>query len=493
MSQPALKIPLQVTRTDIQIRPNNTRVLYRPFEPPTPQRAMKIIGRIMELPDDVVAAILQAVLAEFHGRHQRLLNFFEARFEAVKHHLLTDRPLTESQRLVIGSFFTQEYALESAALFNPSIVWHPCQDDLPPGTRRFILSLRAVGEGHVSSVGFRSGTVGPTGKIVVAPPTGFVTAPYVVANSAYDKSLFLRKLAELGITDGFLDLVFDLLEDRFSLAQLEQTLARISRQQRSRRKEWEPFAAAILALARANYEIDCDPSSDISERVIFPYSPAETNGIEDARFVRFVEDDGSVRYFATYTAFDGNVILPQIVETEDFVRFRLSTLNGPEIANKGMALFPRRINGSYAMLSRQDGENIYLMESDMLHFWHSKTLVLRPTHPWEFVQIGNCGSPIETPRGWLVLTHGVGPMRKYSIGAVLLDLDDPSKLIGRLPVPMLSPNENERAGYVPNVVYSCGSILHEGTLVIPYSMSDYATSFATVPLAELLDAMQATA
>jgi predicted GH43/DUF377 family glycosyl hydrolase len=493
MSHPVQNTPLQVTRTDIQIRPNNTRVLYRPFEPPTPQRAMKIIGRIMELTDDVVAAILQAVLAEFHGRHQRLLNFFEARFEAVKHHLLTDRPLTESQRLVIGSFFTQEYALESAALFNPSIVWHPCQDGLPPGTRRFILSLRAVGEGHVSSVGFRSGTVGPTGKIVVAPPTGFVTAPYVVANSAYDKSLFLRKLAELGITDGFLDLVFALLEDRFSLAQLEQTLARISRQQRSRRKEWEPFAAAILALARANYEIDCDPSSDISERVIFPYSPAETNGIEDARFVRFVEDDGSVRYFATYTAFDGNVTLPQIVETEDFVRFQLSTLNGPEIANKGMALFPRRINGSYAMLSRQDGENIYLMESDMLHFWHSKTLVLRPTHSWEFVQIGNCGSPIETPHGWLVLTHGVGPMRKYSIGAVLLDLDDPSKLIGRLPLPMLSPNENERAGYVPNVVYSCGSILHEGTLVIPYSMSDYATSFATVPLAELLDAMQATA
>ncbi len=493
MSHPVENTPLQVTRTDIQIRPNNTRVLYRPFEPPTPQRAMKIIGRIMELTDDVVAAILQAVLAEFHGRHQRLLNFFEARFEAVKHHLLTDRPLTESQRLVIGSFFTQEYALESAALFNPSIVWHPCQDGLPPGTRRFILSLRAVGEGHVSSVGFRSGTVGPTGKIVVAPPTGFVTAPYVVANSDYDKSLFLRKLAELGITDGFLDLVFDLLEDRFSLAQLEQTLARISRQQRSRRKEWEPFAAAILALARANYEIDCDPSSDISERVIFPYSPAETNGIEDARFVRFVEDDGSVRYFATYTAFDGNVTLPQIVETQDFVRFQLSTLNGPEIANKGMALFPRRINGSYAMLSRQDGENIYLMESDMLHFWHSKTLVLRPTHSWEFVQIGNCGSPIETPHGWLVLTHGVGPMRKYSIGAVLLDLDDPSKLIGRLPLPMLSPNENERAGYVPNVVYSCGSILHEGTLVIPYSMSDYATSFATVPLAELLDAMRVTA
>jgi predicted GH43/DUF377 family glycosyl hydrolase len=206
--------------------------------------------------------------------------------------------------------------------------------------------------------------------------------------------------------------------------------------------------------------------------------------------VRFVEDDGTVHYFATYTAFDGNVFLPQFVETDDFVRFRVSTLNGPEITNKGLALFPRRINGVYVMLSRQDGENIYLMESDMLHFWHSKRLILRPTYPWEYVQIGNCGSPIETPAGWLVLTHGVGPMRKYSIGAVLLDLEDPSQVIGRLRTPLLSPNENERAGYVPNVVYSCGSLLHNGLLVIPYSMSDYATTFATVPLADVLDAME---
>jgi predicted GH43/DUF377 family glycosyl hydrolase len=245
----------------------------------------------------------------------------------------------------------------------------------------------------------------------------------------------------------------------------------------------------VIALARANYEIECDPASDISERVIFPYSPAETNGIEDARFVRFVEDDGSVRYCATFTAFDGSVVLPQFVETEDFIRFKVSTLNGPEIANKGMALFPRRINGAYAMLSRQDGENIYVMESDLLHFWYAKRLVIRPTYPWEYVQVGNCGSPIETPRGWLVLTHGVGPMRKYSIGAVLLDLGDPTRVIGRLAVPLLTPNENERAGYVPNVVYSCGAALHEGLLVIPYSMSDYATSFATVRLDEVLSAM----
>jgi predicted GH43/DUF377 family glycosyl hydrolase len=480
---------MRVERTGILLRPNNARVLYRPFEPPSPQRAMRIVGRIMELSEATIEELLAGVLAEFHGRHQRLLQFFQERFEAVRQHLLTDRPLSEARRLVIGSYFTQEYALESAALFNPSIVWHADQAGLPPGARRFLISLRAIGEGHVSSVGFRSGTVDAAGRVTLAAPTGFVTAPRVVANATYEKPLFLRKLAELGIVDGLVDLSLADLAERFTLGDLEAALARASRQERRRRREMEPLVAAILALARANYEIECDPGSDVSERVIFPYSPAETNGIEDARFVRFVDDDGSVRYFATYTAFDGSVTLPQILETDDFVRFRVSTLNGPVIANKGMALFPRRINGCYAMLSRQDGENIYLMESDMLHFWYSKRLVLRPTQPWEFVQIGNCGPPIETPRGWLLLTHGVGPMRKYAIGAVLLDLADPARVLGRLPQPLLAPNENERAGYVPNVVYTCGMAVHDGRLIIPYSMSDYATTFATVPLADVLAAL----
>ena len=480
---------MNVKRTGVIIRPNNARVLYRPFHPPNPQRATRIIGRIMELREDGVDGVFADVLAEFHGRHQRLLAFFQDRFEAVKHHLLTDRTLSETRRMVIGSYFTQEYALESAALFNPSIVWHPDQTGVANGARRFIMSLRAIGEGHVSSVGFRSGTVDAAGAITVDPPTGYATAPRVVASSRYDKGLFLKKLVELGIADGFVETVFGALDEHFTLGELETLMERASRQQRARRKEWETFAAAVIALARANYEIECDPVSDISERVVFPYSPAETNGIEDARFVRFVEDDGSVRYCATFTAFDGSVILPQFLETDDFVRFRISTLNGTEIANKGMALFPRRINGAYAMLSRQDGENIYVMESDLLHFWYAKRLVIRPTYPWEYVQVGNCGSPIETDRGWLVLTHGVGPMRKYSIGAVLLDLGDPTRVIGRLPVPLLTPNENERAGYVPNVVYSCGGAVQDGLLVIPYSMSDYATTFATVPLAEVLSAM----
>ena len=482
---------MNITRTGVLLRPNNARVLYRPFEPQLPQRAMKIIGRIMELADDDVERLLEQVLREFHGRHQRLLAFFRERAAAVRHHLLTDRPLTEARELLIGSYFTQEYALESAALFNPSIVWHPCQDGLPAGTRRFVLSLRATGEGHVSSVGFRTGTIDSRGSLALAPPTGFVTAPRVVADARYDKPLFLRKLAELGIIDGFVTTVSESLAEHFTIGDLETVVGQTSRLHRARRKEWEPVANAILALARANYEIECDADSDISERVIFPYSPAETNGIEDARFVRFEEADGGIHYYATYTAFDGSVMLPQFLATDDFVHFKISTLNGPEIANKGLALFPRRINGVYVMLGRQDGENVYVMESDMLHFWHAKRLVLRPTQPWEFVQVGNCGSPLETPQGWLVLTHGVGPMRKYAIGAALLDLDDPTRVIGRLREPLLSPDENERAGYVPNVVYSCGAVLHDDLLVIPYSMSDFATSFATVPLADVLAAMTA--
>jgi predicted GH43/DUF377 family glycosyl hydrolase len=260
-------------------------------------------------------------------------------------------------------------------------------------------------------------------------------------------------------------------------------------QSRPRHHENEPAAQGMLTLAKANYEIGYPPEHHISERVVFPASPTEANGIEDARFVRFHEDDGSVRYYATYTAFDGKVILPQILETDDFLHFKISTLNGPEVRNKGFALFPRRVKGLYAMLSRQDNENIYLMYSDLLHFWYTKELIAKPTYGWEFVQLGNCGSPLETESGWLVLTHGVGPMRKYALGAFLLDLDDPSRVIGRLDVPLLEPDANEREGYVPNVVYSCGAVIHDRELIIPYAMSDYASTFATVSLDEVLGAM----
>lgn len=478
---------MHLKRSGIIIKPNNSRVLYRPFELRDSQRHMKIIGRVMELSEQDVEFLLKQVLAEFHGRHQRLLDFFLARYESVRKHLMTDRPLSENRKLLIGSYFTQEYALESAALFNPSMVWHPDQAGLSDGSKRFIISLRATGEGHISSLCFRSGVVDENGQISLDKPTGYVTAPDVVPNAEYDKALFHRKLVELGVSDGLVELTLGALDDRFTMDQLQGSMRLVMRQQGRRHPQWETLAKTIIALAKANYEVQCDEKSDLSERSIFPYSPTEINGIEDARFVHFADDDGSSRYYATYTAFDGTITLPQLVETDDFLRFRISTLNGPEVKNKGLALFPRKINGLYAMLSRQDGENIFLMYSDMLHFWYTKEIVIKPTYPWEYVQVGNCGSPIDTDAGWLVLSHGVGPMRKYSIGAYLLDRDDPARVIGRLREPLLAPDENERAGYVPNVVYSCGGVVHHGLLIIPYAMSDYASTFATVPLAELLN------
>jgi predicted GH43/DUF377 family glycosyl hydrolase len=483
---------MDVTRTGITLKPTNSRVVIRPFEVANENRIEKIIARVWALNEREVECLLEKVMQEFRDRHQRIREFFLHRFEQVRKHALTDQPLTENRRLLIGSYFTQEYALESAALFNPSMVWHPDQSGLPEGSRRFILSLRATGEGHISSITFRSGVIDAANQIRMDEPTRFVAAPDVVLNALYDKALFYRKLTELGINGPLTDQVMAALGEQFTLENLERTLRQVLQQNRARQREFEPIAHTMLMLAKANYEIRFAPELNVSERIIFPSSPTETNGIEDARFVRFTHDDGRICYYATYTAYDGRVTLPQMLETEDFLHFKVSTLNGPEVRNKGFALFPRMINGQYAMLSRQDNENIYLMYSDSAHFWYSKELIAKPTYCWEYVQLGNCGSPIETEAGWLVLTHGVGPMRKYALGAFLLDRQNPARVIGRLETPLLEPNANEREGYVPNVVYSCGALVHGGKLIIPYAMSDYASSFATVPLDDVVGAMTRT-
>ncbi len=482
-------VRLNVRRTGIVLKPNNSRVVIRPFELTNEHRIERIIARIMSVSEQEVDFLLADVMREFHSRHQKTRHFFLHRFEQVKKYLLTNQTLSENRRMLIGAYFTQEYALESAALFNPSMVWHPDQSGLQPEVRRFLLSLRATGEGHISSITFRSGTIDANNRIRMDEPTRFVTAPEQVPNTLYDKTLFFRKLIELGVEGPFAGQILATLNDQFTLEELQRAINRAVQQSRPRQHENQPVVQGMLTLAMANYEIGYSPEQNISERVVFPASPTEANGIEDARFVQFHEDDGSVRYYATYTAFDGKVILPQILETDDFLHFKISTLNGSEVRNKGFALFPRKVNGLYAMLSRQDNENIYLMYSDMLHFWYTKELIAKPTYSWEFVQLGNCGSPLETEAGWLVLTHGVGPMRKYAMGAFLLDLGDPSRVIGRLEVPLLEPDANEREGYVPNVVYSCGAVIHNRELIIPYAMSDYASTFATVSVDEVLNAM----
>jgi predicted GH43/DUF377 family glycosyl hydrolase len=481
---------MDVKRTGIVLKPTNSRVVIRPFDVPNENRVERIIARVASLPETEVERQLEAVMRDFRERHQRTREFFQYRFDQVRKHVLTDQPLSESRRLLIGSYFTSEYALESAALFNPSMVWHPDQSGLPEGSRRFVVSLRATGEGHISSITFRSGVIDAANRIRIDEPTRFVQAPEVVPNALYEKTLFHRKLSELGINGPLTDQTMAALGETFTLADLDRTLKNVLKSHRTRQREFEPLVHTMLVLAKANYEIRFDPALNVSERIIFPSSPTETNGIEDARFVRFTHDDGRVCYYATYTAYDGRVTLPQMLETEDFLHFKVGTLNGPEVKNKGFALFPRMVNGQYAMLSRQDNENVYLMYSDLPHFWYSKQLIARPTYPWEFVQLGNCGSPIETDAGWLVLTHGVGPMRRYAMGAFLLDRDDPSRLIGRLEAPLLEPDANEREGYVPNVVYSCGGLIHGRELIIPYAMSDYASTFATVPLDDVLNAMK---
>ncbi len=479
----------RVERTGIVLRPNNSRVVIRPFELSDDLRVERILARVCALSEDEVEALLGDVMRDFHNRHHKTSPFFLKRYEQVRSRMPIDRPLSDCRKLLIGSYFTQEYALESAALFNPSMVWAPDQSGVPEGSKRFILSLRATGEGHISSITFRSGIIDAEHKIHMNEATSLVTAPEIVPNTLFDKILFLRKLIELRLDGPFAETVLDSLNAQFTIGELEAAVAHVLRQNHHRRHELEPQGQGMMILARANYEITFSPELRVSERIIFPSSPSESNGIEYARFVRFEEDDGSIRYYATYTAYNGKVVLPQMLETDDFLRFKASTLNGPEVRNKGMALFPRKVNGLYAMISRQDGENVFMMYSDMLHFWYTKEQIAKPAYPWEFIQLGNCGSPIETEAGWLVLTHGVGPMRRYAMGAFLLDLDDPSRVIGRLEKPLLEPDANEREGYVPNVVYSCGALVHNGVLIIPYAMSDYASTFATVPVADVLGAM----
>jgi predicted GH43/DUF377 family glycosyl hydrolase len=484
-----MKAPL-VQRSGVTLHADHTRVLLRPFLLPNEPRAETICAQVMALPEKEVRLLWERVQAEFGDRHAKTRAFLFGRFEAARRCLPGHTKLSAKRKLLLGAYFSHEYSLEAAALFNPSMVPHPDQSDLPPGTLRFILSLRATGEGHISSITFRTGFLKAPGGITINPPTRYCLEPAQVPNASFEKSLFARKLRELGLAGEFTRRTLDQLADSFTLGELRAASAVAAQHLGARDRQTEAVARKTLMLAQSNYEVRFAPDSRLSERVLFPVTPSQSNGIEDARFVRFQDEDGTRTYYATYTAYDGKMVLPQFIETPDFRHFKFITLNGPAVQNKGMALFPRKLGGRYVMLSRQDKENIYIMFSDHLHFWHTAQLLLKPKYPWEFIQLGNCGSPIETDAGWLVLSHGVGAMRKYCLGAFLLDREDPTRVLGRLREPLITPNENEREGYVPNVVYSCGSLLHEGQLVIPYAMSDYATTFATVSLDAVLAAME---
>lgn len=477
---------VEILRLPVRIDRDVRRVILTPFEVNLKPRVAAIFEQVLQLDEATVRHTLQGVFEAFQRRHRHFEQRLEEHFRTAAALLHYEVPLPREYRLLIGAYFTMEYSLEAAALFNPSIVPHPDQTDLPAGAQRFIMSLRAVGEGHISSAVFLTGVVFENLAIALDPPRPFPARTRIKPDQLYDRRLFRRKLFEIGAHAESVDKMLQWLPDRFTFEQLEQAIHRATKGSKPH-AQFNNAVSAMLSLARSNYQLELEPGEQIADLVLFPRSATEARGIEDLRLARFHDEDGGIRYFATYTAFDGLNIYPMLLETEDWRVFSIHTLNGACAQNKGMALFPRRIDGHYCMCSRIDGRNLYLMFSDYVHFWESASLLAKPKYPWELRLIGNGGSPLETPEGWLLLTHGVGPMRVYSLGAMLLDLKDPFRIQGRLKEPLIKPLEEERSGYVPNVVYSCGALIHGNYLILPYAVSDTLTRIAAVRLDQLID------
>ncbi|MGC9365559.1 MAG: glycoside hydrolase family 130 protein, partial [bacterium] len=426
-----------VKRSRTKIVRNTSRVITRTHIPNI-KRIPEIISKVIDLTDERAKDLLKTVNFNFSNRHKNIESVFKDNFDKVSQFVSFEQKISNSKEQLIGAYFSMEYSIESAALFNPSIVPHPNQEGITPGSLRFIMSLRATGEGHVSSIVFRSGIIKNDGTFLLNPVSEFVETPEIRHDQSYDRHLFQLKLKDMKAWNETSIRVFEKLPKLFTFHELNNSITTL--QMNAANSLDEVAIKNILWLADSNYFIKFEEKNEISERVIFPISKNENKGIEDARFVQFFDDNGEFTYYATYTAYNEVCILPQLLATKNFIDFDIITLNGKAVQNKGMALFPRKINGKYAMLSRLDGVNNYIMFSDHLHFWDKAEIIQKPTMPWEFVQIGNCGSPIETSEGWIVITHGVGPMRQYSIGAILLDLENPSKVIARLEEPLLTPN-----------------------------------------------------
>jgi predicted GH43/DUF377 family glycosyl hydrolase len=462
------------------------RSIMLPFNMGGHHDLQSVFTYVESLTDQEVVVALVSLVAEFRNRHSRFEDHLEERYESAARINGSHNALSRERRLLIGAYFTMEYSIEAAALFNPSIVEHPDQAGAPRGGLRFIMSLRAVGEGHISTTVFQTGTISAAGIFRLDPPTGRSASPRVVPDARYRKDLLRRKLCEMGISCEMADLVFAPLPELFTHAELDAATTAV-RGKVGEDPRLSNFISMLEWLVRANYRLVLPGEDEVRDLVLFPRSDSESKGIEDMRLVRFVDDSDAVTWFGTYTAFNGQSILPMLMETPDFRSFYIHTLNGACVQNKGMALFPRRIGGHYAMCSRIDGRNLYLMFSDLVHFWETATVLARPKYPWEWRLIGNCGSPLQTPEGWLLITHGVGPMRRYSIGAMLLDGTDPQRIRGRLKEPLIAAAEQGSRGYVPNVVYSCGSLIHRERLYLPYAVSDSSTRIAIVHLPQLID------
>jgi predicted GH43/DUF377 family glycosyl hydrolase len=489
---------VSIIRQDERFAAHSHKVIVRYFNAAPGERFEPFLRRFLNLSVEQKDTAWQETQALFDKRHRHGESVYRRHYARVcsivarQYHaelLIALERMPSRHQLLLGAYFSLEYSFAAAAYFNPSIVPHPDQSGCPEGGLHFVLSFRAVGEGHISSVAFQQGTIKADGDLLMAVNSQFSSQPEIHTDALYDKHLIYRKLKELGAAGKINRGILNRLPEHFTRMEMEHAID-VARKEHAMRAPDHRCVQTMQWLAESNYTVNFQSDSDISERILFPVSEVERNGLEDARFVRFVEEDGSAYYYATYTAYDGSRIMPQLIETADFLTFHIRSLNGTAAHGKGFALFPRRINGDYYMIGRQNGQDITLMRSNHLHFWGDSQLLQQPSRPWDLVQLGNCGSPIETPEGWLLLTHGVGPMRRYVLGAILLDLEDPSKIIGELTEPLMQPSEQEREGYVPNVLYSCGAMLHKDMLVLPYAMADSVSGIAVIDLPSLLAQMK---
>lgn len=484
-----MKVTIQ--RKNISFVPDSSRVVAR-FFMNGDVRTRNLLSRIFLMNEAQVSQALEQTLREFASRHRNISRLFYKHCNNIRGIIegmdIKFDSLSDEQKMLIGSYCTMEYSLESAAFFNPSMIEDFDQTYLAKGEKRVIISFRATGEGHISSLVFRRAILDAENNLHLTKIGEYVDNAEITHKQLYNKQRFIKRLQGMQISEQYTKSIMDKLPDRFEYYVLKKAISDFLNSQEISISQKHALEE-MTWLVDSFYDIQFHKDSDLTERVIFPLSESESNGIEDARFVRFAEDDQSTKIYATYTAYNGHTILPKLISTEDFYTFRIMPLHGNGAQGKNLALFPQKIKGKYAMLSRIDGVNNYLMYSDRVTLWNNPQRIQEPKYTWEFTQIGNCGSPLWTKKGWLIITHGVGPMRRYSIGASLFDLDDPSLEIGRLQEPLLIPLEKERNGYVPNVVYSCGSLIHNDSLILPYAVSDYSSTYAVIDLKELFTAL----
>ncbi len=464
-----------INRTSIRIEADPKRVIPLFLDLSGKERIEHIVSKVFSLDDNEAEKLLTDVLDEFRGRHNKFKQIILKHFQNIETEIDLGKNISLSKKLLIGTYFTKEYSVESAALFNPSIIAHPDQSGLKNGEQRFIMSLRATGEGHISSIEFRTGIISEESKIIIDTQPSQLVCSNQVDDLLYPKKL-IRERAKF--YENFNYSLFDNLPENFSKSDAFQYIESL---RNGHVAQFEDTKTALNTIFDINYNLDFEDDIPINSKVIFPSAEAESKGMEDVRFVKFTEKS-ETRYIGTYTAYNGRDIRVQFIETTDFNSFKVRSIHGDAVLGKGMALFPEKVNGKYAMIGRQGGKCITIMYSNDLYTWDTYKIIQHPEREWEMTQLGNSGSPIKTPYGWLLLTHAVGPLRKYVISATLLDLENPEKVLASLDEPLISPNRIERNGYVPNVVYTCGFLQHGDNLIIPYAMSDSTTGFATVSL-----------